>query len=130
MGRFNVLNVAWKDILPFVKPIVPPLTHLEHKGAMGRIGVLGGSVDYTGAPFYAGISSLKFGADLAYIFCAYEASIPIKSYSPELMVTPFYEDSTFTSNDSFRIENEVSRFDPLDDAEIIEISRFLRQLLN
>ena len=30
------------------------------------------------------------GGDLAYVFCAKEAAIPIKSYSPELMVTPFY----------------------------------------
>ena len=35
--------------------------------------------------------SLRFkGGDLAYVFCAKEAAIPIKSYSPEIMVTPFY----------------------------------------
>lgn len=30
------------------------------------------------------------GADLAFVFCATEACVPIKSYSPELMVTSFY----------------------------------------
>jgi NAD(P)H-hydrate repair Nnr-like enzyme with NAD(P)H-hydrate dehydratase domain len=30
------------------------------------------------------------GADLAFVFCAEEAAIPIKSYSPELMVAPVY----------------------------------------
>lgn len=50
-----------------------------------------GSLDYTGAPYYAAQSALKFGADLAFVFCAKQAMIPIKSYSPELMVTSFYD---------------------------------------
>ena len=32
-------------------PIIPPLTHLLHKGSCGRIGVVGGSIEYTGAPY-------------------------------------------------------------------------------
>lgn len=60
---------------------------------MGRIGVIGGSRDYTGAPYYAGESSLRFGADLCTVFCSHDASIPIKSYSPELMVSAFYNDN-------------------------------------
>ena len=50
--------------------------------------MLGGSFEYTGAPFYAGVSSLKTGADLCHIFCVEEAAGPIKSYSPELIVHP------------------------------------------
>ena len=69
---------------------VPPLTHNLYKGQMGRIGVSGGSPDYTGAPYYSGEAAIRFGADLSSIYCAQEASLPIKSYSPELMVTPFY----------------------------------------
>jgi hypothetical protein len=57
----------------------------------GRIGIVGGSLDYTGAPYYAAQSSLYFGADLATIFCSADALIPIKTYSPELMVTPLYD---------------------------------------
>jgi ATP-dependent NAD(P)H-hydrate dehydratase len=64
-----------------------------HKGSCGRLGVIGGSPDYTGAPYYAGISGLKFGADLAYVFAAQEAALTIKGYSPELMVTPVYQDA-------------------------------------
>ena len=29
---------------------------------------------------------------MSYVFCAKEAAIPIKSYSPEIMVIPFYDD--------------------------------------
>jgi len=52
--------------------------------------VLGGSVDYAGAPFYAGISALRVGAELLYLCTAEEATGPIKSYSPELMVSSVY----------------------------------------
>lgn len=48
-------------------------------------------MDYTGAPYYAAMASLKLGGDLAYIFCAKQAAIPIKSYSPEIMTTTLYD---------------------------------------
>ena len=67
-----------------------PLSSDHHKGSSGRIGVLGGSAQYTGAPYYAGMAALQTGADLAYVFCAQEAALAIKSYSPELMVAPVY----------------------------------------
>lgn len=50
---------------------------------------MGGSKEYTGAPYYAAMSSLRVGADLSYVYCPEEASIPIKSYSPELIVLPY-----------------------------------------
>ena len=72
-----------------------PLSSDSHKGSSGRIGVLGGCAQYTGAPYYAAMSSLKTGSDLAFVFCAQEASIPIKCYSPELMVAPVYQAKDF-----------------------------------
>jgi ATP-dependent NAD(P)H-hydrate dehydratase len=72
-----------------------PLSESSHKGSSGRIGVLGGSDMYTGAPYYAGMSALQAGADLAYVFTAREASLAIKSYSPELMVVPVYSATHF-----------------------------------
>jgi NAD(P)H-hydrate repair Nnr-like enzyme with NAD(P)H-hydrate dehydratase domain len=35
-----------------------------YKGQCGRIGVFGGCIMYTGAPYFAAISALKAGADL------------------------------------------------------------------
>jgi ATP-dependent NAD(P)H-hydrate dehydratase len=72
-----------------------PLSSDNHKGSSGRIGVLGGSAQYTGAPYYAGMAALQAGADLVYIFCAQEAALAIKSYSPELMVAPVYAAERF-----------------------------------
>jgi len=48
--------------------------------------VLGGSQEYTGAPYYAAVSAMRAGADLCHIFCPDEALIPIKCYSPEIIV--------------------------------------------
>lgn len=62
--------------------IAPLLDHSSYKGQHGRIGIVGGSEQYTGAPYYAGASALRTGADLATVFCAEAAAIPIKSYSP------------------------------------------------
>ena len=60
---------------------------MAHKGQNGKVGVLGGSIEYTGAPYYAAVSSLRSGGDLAHIFCpVQEAIVPIKSYSPEIIV--------------------------------------------
>jgi len=69
-----------------MRQLVPPLASDRHKGQAGKIGVVGGCFEYTGAPFYAAISALKLGADLSHIFCDVDAATPIKSYSPELIV--------------------------------------------
>jgi ATP-dependent NAD(P)H-hydrate dehydratase len=72
-----------------------PLSPTSYKGSSGRVGVLGGSARYTGAPYYAAMAALKAGADLAFVFCAKEAAQPIKGYSPELMVAPVYSAETY-----------------------------------
>ena len=74
-----------------------PLDASNHKGSSGRIAVLGGSEKYTGAPYYAAMAALYTGVDLATVYCAQEAALPIKSYSPELMVAPVYEARLFQS---------------------------------
>ncbi|KAL3056406.1 hypothetical protein OYC64_018986 [Pagothenia borchgrevinki] len=77
-----------EDFLSLVKSIVPPLTSKKHKGQDGRIGIIGGCQDYTGAPYFAAISALKVGADLSHVFCTKDAATVIKSFSPELIVHP------------------------------------------
>lgn len=73
--------------------LVPLLGSGRHKGQSGKVGVLGGSLEYTGAPFYAAISALKVGADLSHVFCDVAAGTAIKSYSPELIVHPVLRSS-------------------------------------
>lgn len=70
------------------RKIIPPLTSALHKGQIGRICIVGGCEAYTGAPYFAGIAALRLGADLVHIMCTPCAAIPIKCYSPDLMVLP------------------------------------------
>ena len=49
------------------------------------------------------------GADLAFVFCATEACVPIKSYSPELMVTSFYNGVETAERDDMQYPDPVSR---------------------
>lgn len=93
----------------FLLDIAPRLDGRGHKGQAGRICVLGGSIDYAGAPFYAGMSALRAGAELLYLCTALEATGPIKSYSPELMVSEVYRWSHISSEDGAVVEAEKAR---------------------
>ena len=72
--------------LASLRMLVPPLSASNYKGSSGKVGVVGGCFEYTGAPFYAALSALKLGADLSHVFCDEQAAGPIKGYSPELIV--------------------------------------------
>lgn len=93
MENYNSISVQ-----SLIKAIIPTLSYCQVKGDNGTIGVIGGSLEYTGAPYYSGISALKAGSDLAHIFSHIEAAIPIKSYSPELIVHPSFDQNP--SNDT------------------------------
>ncbi|GAA5980355.1 hypothetical protein JCM11641_001776 [Rhodosporidiobolus odoratus] len=68
------------------KRLIPPLSPELHKGQAGRIGVVGGSKDYSGAPYFASMTTLRMGADLAHVVCEPAAGNIIKTYSPDLIV--------------------------------------------
>ena len=75
-----------------LREIVPRLTTAMHKGQCGRVAIFGGSDLYTGAPYFAGIAALRTGVDLVHVFCTESAAGPLKSYSPELIVHPFFQE--------------------------------------
>uniref|UniRef100_A0A0M3I5H1 ATP-dependent (S)-NAD(P)H-hydrate dehydratase n=1 Tax=Ascaris lumbricoides TaxID=6252 RepID=A0A0M3I5H1_ASCLU len=81
-------------VMSLCSKLLPALSEALRKGECGRIGVVGGSSLYTGAPYFAAITSLKVGCDLVHVFCPPEAAPIIKSYSPELMVHPSYDQDT------------------------------------
>ncbi|TPX38008.1 hypothetical protein SmJEL517_g00005 [Synchytrium microbalum] len=74
------------SLVAAIRKFLPPLSVPLYKG---RIAVVGGSEDYTGAPYFAGYSALRVGADLCHIFCERNAGTVIKTYSPELIVHPY-----------------------------------------
>lgn len=86
-------NGELQKILPALQKVVPVLAPGRHKGQAGKIAVIGGCREYTGAPYFASISALKIGADIAHVFCTAGAATVIKSYSPELIVHPVLHES-------------------------------------
>ena len=56
----------------FLVHVAPALDGSGHKGQAGRVVVLGGSVDYAGAPFYAGMAALRVVPD-HYFVCTLDA---------------------------------------------------------
>jgi len=81
------------DACAIARSITPPLDPTRYKGQAGKIAVIGGCREYTGAPYFSAISALKIGADLSHVFCTKDAAPVIKGYSPELIVHPVLEES-------------------------------------
>lgn len=84
----NRIDISLNNVIE----IIPELSYDAHKGQAGRIATIGGSKEYTGAPYFAAMTALRLGADLSHVFCAEAASIPIKTYSPDLIVHPMLDD--------------------------------------
>ncbi|EDV34896.2 uncharacterized protein Dana_GF15143 [Drosophila ananassae] len=88
MASIKYISVNVSKLLNLVRDLVPKLTTDKYKGQNGRIGIIGGSLEYTGAPYFAAISAMKVGADISHVFCHNNAAPVIKSYSPDLIVHP------------------------------------------
>ncbi|KOS14420.1 ribokinase-like protein [Malassezia pachydermatis] len=86
-----------------VQAIISPLLPEFHKGQAGRVGILGGCKEYTGAPYYASMSSMRLGCDMSFTICAPEAAPPLKTYSPDLIVHPILDHTKSTED----VRNEL-----------------------
>ncbi|KAF9073246.1 Ribokinase-like protein [Rhodocollybia butyracea] len=98
-----------KTLFEQIKQIIPPLNGTLHKGQSGRVGVLGGALDYTGAPFFAAMSALRFGADLSHVICSPTAAGAIKSYSPDLIVHPILREESSSGDVKPELKSLLSR---------------------
>ncbi|PPQ98934.1 hypothetical protein CVT24_003561 [Panaeolus cyanescens] len=98
-----------RTIIEQVKKLIPPLDGSLHKGQSGRVGVLGGASEYSGAPFFAAMSALRLGADLSHVICSPVAAGPIKSYSPDLIVHPLLREDSPPEQVKRELESLFSR---------------------
>ena len=64
----------------------------SHKGNNGRVLVVGGSQDYSGAPTLAAHAAFKSGVDLVHVACPQSVALPIRSYSPDFIVHTLSEE--------------------------------------
>ena len=121
---------SWDDRVKEIalKTCIPPLSSSSYKGSSGRVAVLGGSAQYTGAPYYAAMSALKTGSDLAFVFCADEAATAIKCYSPELMVAPVYNAKEFDEVNRNGNNTDTILKDYLVDKMVERVNSFLPKI--
>ncbi|KJZ72667.1 ATP-dependent (S)-NAD(P)H-hydrate dehydratase [Hirsutella minnesotensis 3608] len=87
------MSAATKSVLGKVRRMIPPMLDKFHKGQLGRIAVIGGSIDYTGAPYFSAMASARLGCDMSHVICTPGAGDVIKTYSPNLMVHPLMRQS-------------------------------------
>ena len=59
----------------------------SHKGQNGKVLIVGGSVQYVGAPALAALAALKAGVDIVNIAAPEIVALTINSYSPDLITT-------------------------------------------
>lgn len=71
------------------KRCITPLSPKFHKGQNGRVCIIGGCEDYTGAPYFSANATALMGCDMTHVICDRDAAPVIKSYSPNLMVHPY-----------------------------------------
>jgi ATP-dependent NAD(P)H-hydrate dehydratase len=102
-----------KELFKQLKQLVPPLDGSLHKGQSGRVGILGGALDYTGAPFFASMSAYRLGADLSHVICSPTAAGAIKSYAPDLIVHPILREDAEEQNVRKELESLLSRLHAL-----------------
>jgi len=62
-----------------------PRPATAHKGDYGRLLIIGGSENFTGAPAFSALAATKCGTDLVYVASPAKTSDIIASYSPDLI---------------------------------------------
>lgn len=62
------------------------------KGDNGRIGVVGGSIEYAGSPAIAGLAALRSGSDVAKVVTSEVALDVVAGFSPNLVANRFTGD--------------------------------------
>lgn len=115
------MSATTKETLARVQRMIPPMLDHFHKGQLGRIGVLGGSEDYTGAPYFSAMASARLGCDMSHVICTPAAAAVIKTYSPNLMVHPLMRQSPASSADT-RSSTDTSKKNAETDPERIALS--------
>lgn len=72
-----------------VEKLLPKRDTKSHKGQNGKVLIVGGSIDFNGAPILAGLGSLYSGADLVYLYVPSSNFDVTRSMYPDFIVKKF-----------------------------------------
>lgn len=76
----------------YIKKLFPKRKPNSHKGDFGKLLVIGGSKQYSGAPAFVGLAALRAGVDLVKIIAPERAANIIAGFSPDLITWPLRTD--------------------------------------
>ncbi|VEU19721.1 DEKNAAC100747 [Brettanomyces naardenensis] len=116
-----------KELIKLTKQIIPPLLPQFYKGQCGRIAIIGGCEDYTGAPFFSAHAAATLGCDLTHVVCEISAAPVIKGYSPDLMVHPYLRGTDFLNEYKLRRRGGVEVGQSLDPNDPNFETKFIKQ---
>ncbi|MCP8306247.1 MAG: NAD(P)H-hydrate dehydratase [archaeon] len=91
-----------------VRYSIKPRNKFSKKGDFGRLLIVGGSKEYSGAPTLAALAALRTGADIAIIAAPRSVADVIRSFSPNLIVRRLGGDY-LTSDDLPELKNLAER---------------------
>lgn len=69
-----------------LKYILPEINSLKKKYSNGLCGMVGSNSVFTGGIYFSAMSAMKISADQSHIFAHEESVIPLKCYSPDIIV--------------------------------------------
>ena len=123
-------NLSHKELIKTIKDeCIPPLLSRFHKGqAGGRVCIIGGCEDYTGAPYFSANAAALMGCDLTHVICEQSAATVIKSYSPNLMVHPYLLDTNTFNRYSATGHDKETRNNDMKNNNFNKIKTLLRNI--
>lgn len=92
---------------------LPDRSPRAHKGTFGRLLIVGGSLEYAGAPLLVGLGAARTGAGLVAIAAPETVALRLIARVPELMTVPLPEEAAgFTSPAGWRrLTSEMLTYD-------------------
>lgn len=72
-----------------IRKMLPGRSHSSHKGQNGKVIVVGGSIEYYGAPMLSALGALYSGSDLVYLFVPEVNFDVTRSLYPDFIVKKF-----------------------------------------
>ncbi|MEN2984044.1 MAG: NAD(P)H-hydrate dehydratase [Dictyoglomaceae bacterium] len=94
-----------------VKNFIPSFSLNVHKGSKGKVLIIGGSVQYTGAPILSAKASLRSSCGIVYLALPESISNIHRSTNPEIIFIPLKDEMGFISEDNVPfILDKIAKF--------------------
>ncbi|MDK2951032.1 MAG: ADP-dependent NAD(P)H-hydrate dehydratase / NAD(P)H-hydrate epimerase [Kosmotogales bacterium] len=94
-----------------IKNILPPRKADSYKGTYGKVLIIGGSKEYSGAPLLSAMGALRTGAGIVYTYTPLRVQEVIRNKYPEIIASSGEDSDLLIEQDIFQIEKLVREMD-------------------